>query len=834
MTRIGKASRWFQLKSAGVKRGRTSANPPRTRAAALGVEALDDRLLLSGIPVTFQIAPDVATKGVYLSVFGQLQQAYQPSSGPLLPTNTYVYFDSAVNDYQAATTSTNLTFQLTGTSFDLPTPQIQGGQIVIGVASAPIVAYTGSGFATAKASTNPTNYFGLFEYSIDASGIDVDISEVDQLGFPFTVYSPDAPFPAQGGIGIARTRPKLFNFYDAYIGALPDAAQVFQQSLTYGAPYRILSPQDVLEAQEAVSVISATPGTGGSVPTGNWWYWVTGTNSYGETGPGLPTFASVTGGNNAVTLTWNAMWGATGYKIYRGASTDPTQASLVKTITTATTSSTDKAMQGTSGTPPRNSFTFNPLNSYFDKAIDDFFKAYEPTSINPTGKQFVFDRDGYTFKGYTNTSYKLTAGDPNTYTVLDLSPSSGPFQNEHFLIFKPHFKDNTSDNNAPWAPSWMPHKDQSPAAMILAADGVFNDGGAQPGVDAGTLSDLENSIVSAFNRGVATSLTSNNWAYAAPTLNAPAVPSSGGGLSPNTTYYYVVTAVDPSGNESTASIEVKATTDTTNRSVALSWLASGNPASYNVYRSQSPDTGWLLIYNVPNPVAPPAFGYTDLGTTPTTPQTPPNYYAPGSTSNWYSAFFHENSTADTVSGVSINGLAYGFPYDDQGNNASNIKVPISTSFIVTIQPWINLSAQGPSASLGAKPVPPTHPDAIMLLSQPSTVRIGETTNLSFEVLTAHGHQFFGGVTVSVTIAGLGRRTFSVQTDPLTGIGTITLDNRKLGYHVVQLTVANGPEAYSDVFQTVSTSTSNRVISALNSVNHSLNTNAFRSYLKRLR
>src|SRR4051812_4771925 len=50
----------------------------------------------------------------------------------------------------------------------------------------------------------------------------------------------------------------------------------------------------------------------------------------------------------------------------------------------------------------------------------------------------------------------------------------------------------------------------------------------------------------------------------------------------------------------------------------------------------------------------PATGFLDSGLQ-STAQTPPMYYASGTTSNWYSAYFHLNSTNNPTSGVSING-----------------------------------------------------------------------------------------------------------------------------------------------------------------------------------
>jgi hypothetical protein len=48
-----------------------------------------------------------------------------------------------------------------------------------------------------------------------------------------------------------------------------------------------------------------------------------------------------------------------------------------------------------------------------------------------------------------------------------------------------------------------------------------------------------------------------------------------------------------------------------------------------------------------------------------TPLTFAFYYAPGATWNYYAAFFHNPS-------VSTAGLAYGFPFDDQGGTSTDI------------------------------------------------------------------------------------------------------------------------------------------------------------------
>jgi hypothetical protein len=54
-----------------------------------------------------------------------------------------------------------------------------------------------------------------------------------------------------------------------------------------------------------------------------------------------------------------------------------------------------------------------------------------------------------------------------------------------------------------------------------------------------------------------------------------------------------------------------------------------------------------------------------------------DFYPAGTPANWYAWFLH-------VPQISINGLAYGFPYDDQGNNSTDISVNNPDALVVNI------------------------------------------------------------------------------------------------------------------------------------------------------
>ena len=95
-----------------------------------------------------------------------------------------------------------------------------------------------SGSISTPSATNDPNYWGLFEYAITSGGLDIDMSEVDQVGFPFTITTtPAAPIPANDGVGITQHRGDLFNLYSQYIaepGTRPPS--LFEESISAGSP----------------------------------------------------------------------------------------------------------------------------------------------------------------------------------------------------------------------------------------------------------------------------------------------------------------------------------------------------------------------------------------------------------------------------------------------------------------------------------------------------------------------------------------------------------------------------------------------------------------------
>ena len=76
---------------------------------------------------------------------------------------------------------------------------------------------------------------------------------------------------------------------------------------------------------------------------------------------------------------------------------------------------------------------------------------------------------------------------------------------------------------------------------------------------------------------------------AVPSISGTGTATTGGTLAQNTTYYYVITAVDSMGNETTKSSEVSQLTGNTTatNTITLTWAPITGAAGYRIYRSTS-------------------------------------------------------------------------------------------------------------------------------------------------------------------------------------------------------------------------------------------------------
>jgi hypothetical protein len=189
-------------------------------------------------------------------------------------------------------------------------------------------------------------------------------------------------------------------------------------------------------------------------------------------------------------------------------------------------------------------------------------------------------------------------------------------------------------------------------------------------------------------------------------------------------------------------------------------IGSPTVAGFNIYRGTSPNN-LTLIATVPNG-SPPVAGFVDTGYTNPSKPTPPafTYYAPGSTANYYAAYLH-------LQQVSINGLAYGFPYDDQGGFSTNIQMRTPQGVTITLQPWTTVAPPSPA------------PAAIALLGAPASDTAGQTFPVTVALETSSGAPDTGFT---------GTVHFVISDPQATPIGDYTFLPSDQGKHVFDVTL----------------------------------------------
>lgn len=152
----------------------------------------------------------------------------------------------------------------------------------------------------------------------------------------------------------------------------------------------------------------------------------------------------------------------------------------------------------------------DPLNHYFDTTLTSFFATPPPlklTALNPFSNG---DPGTYTFIGTATTHNPVASGDlvngaadtnpadNRNFAVLDFvgQAGDGSLTGTHFYIYNPMS-----------APSWV--NGLSAGEQVFANNGVFADNVARfgSGLQSIVLGNLENQVVSALTRGVATSGT---------------------------------------------------------------------------------------------------------------------------------------------------------------------------------------------------------------------------------------------------------------------------------------------------------------------------------------
>jgi hypothetical protein len=135
--------------------------------------------------------------------------------------------------------------------------------------------------------------------------------------------------------------------HDPDDGGSPDP-YVVKVTIPFGSP---------LDAPENVAATGSN--TGGTLAAGTYHYAVTAINSYGETTASTIDTATTSGSTGSVTVDWDVVDGATGYRVYRG-----TSAGTLRLVTTILNSATDTYLDDgdatTMAAPPTVNTTSSP------------------------------------------------------------------------------------------------------------------------------------------------------------------------------------------------------------------------------------------------------------------------------------------------------------------------------------------------------------------------------------------------------------------------------------------------------------------------------------------
>lgn len=654
---------------------------------------------------------------------------------------------------------------------------------------------------TPTLTTNPNDHFGIFEitYTAPSSGgtgqsLDIDISNVDQIGLTFTVASSSAPYPL-AEVGIPITQSDLVAKYQSVFSS----GSPFLECLNT-AQNQLVAPQDVLAAVTAPNALSYLA-PGGTPPANTqgflehcYYYMVSETTSSGETAASPSAFGGFLLGKDGsptaskIALGWQRGASpvkyiptnpqATGINIYR-APVAPTNAEqpipkapdrasfelLVSMSIDAWNQQPgycyeDDAVNAADPTerPKSNSYGFSPLSKWFDTPLKSYFEHYinntfwvhqtsqisgeangtlwtgkvlkvtpnqgaaitSQTYISKDGKQksidatwawgdgsasyYVLQLVGNAYDAANLSNYQLATG--KTYTA-------GEYEGAVLNIYVPYFVDNcgaasldfpagqTAEYTLPPAPAWMTNAQWPPSAQVFGCTGVFATGqdpdalsqeSAFVGLATDALTNLENVIVSALNRGICE--TGTKWLDPMQYTSAYQFSKEANVVSTNSeitqvppgVYTYALSGVLPNGAETALSWSQTVLVEK-HGFVELQWL----PQSASLYTQaliyrKTLGGSYERVGEVSNSSDKPATGFKD--TNGSLEGTPITFYpvTPTAVSNLYSGFLHKNYTADPMDGISLNGLVYGYPFDDQGSFSTNINygsaLPSSITFTV--------------------------------------------------------------------------------------------------------------------------------------------------------
>jgi hypothetical protein len=661
-----------------------------------------------------------------------------PSAGTTLNAASWAYYwvssDGSESDWAAVSGSSVPAFtsftSATAQSIMLPSiAQVVSGRVYFGMPSLPAIVVASSVPQPMIPTTDP-NVYDFVEFSYGAGGLTyADTTMIDQFGIPMQIslvpLSPATTAPPTAGVYLDRD-DVISQFQSGAGSAFQTGLQnICGQPMVSPQP-RILSPNDVLVYGCVRGVSASVPAGGGSstLAAGTYYYAVSAVDANGNEGYVQSTLAPITiAANQQITIAWSPLasqpYGGAGiasYNVYRydAATATWTLLSFSPPLTSSSNAAQDTGQTGNTQTP-----NFSPLATWFDAAILSFFTYYQSETlslvvpnVSPTNDTWLYLFGGNTVPA-SGTPESLQFSFTGATDLSGNAIASGdlPFAaGTPFNIDYPYWTSNTYGTSSAAPPSWTPYPNSPGSMMVFAANGVWADNMNQvynnlppqvpppppppsplpstspAGIWESLLATLENMVVSALTRGIAAPLQNAlpiapaSWA-SQPTQTVPTLSSGSESLSPGT-YYYVITALNGSGEsatESAPSLEMTAELLTAsvvnvNWNPVLPWQAT----SFNIYRGTTPGGENVLVANVPNDGTVSTWSDTGQGGggSPSV-----HYFPSGATYDGYVFFFHQST-------ISYGGGAYASPFDDQAGQSSTI-VCNASALNITLGPWMS-------------------------------------------------------------------------------------------------------------------------------------------------
>lgn len=328
------------------------------------------------------------------------------------------------------------------------------------------------------------------------------------------------------------------------------AGEAGSQKVVWTASSSLTGASSVAGSPPASNTTTLSPPTSPSAVSGGsvgnlagatYYYKVTATNGAGETTPSSEVSCAVDGTvSNQVNLSWSAVTGATGYKVYRGTAAGAENTLIASGLT-------DAFVNDDGGT---NVAASPPVSNTAGISVPVLTAANGSSNAgNLSTATYYYKVTATNVSGETTGSNELSASvtGPNARVNLQWSTTSGA---TGYNIYR-----GTSAG--------------SENTLIASL----------PGGSRTSYQDAGNLTTSATPPGA------NTTTLAAPVQTAPSTSASGGNLATNT-YYYEVTAINDVG-ETTASNEENIAVTGPTGEVTINWNAVTGATGYKIYRGTS-------------------------------------------------------------------------------------------------------------------------------------------------------------------------------------------------------------------------------------------------------